>query len=63
MITLTREKMNEYIIVREILIQNFIALVNQKIAQGYTPLGGVTTKNLDGTEYYMQAMAKLDYKV
>lgn len=48
--------MSEYIIVRDYLIQNFIALVNEKIKEGYTPLGGVTTKNLDGIEYYMQAM-------
>jgi len=56
--------MTDYIIVKEYLLQNFVALVNQKIQEGYTTIGGVTTKDDAGSgTYYMQAMARLDYKV
>jgi hypothetical protein len=51
--------MTDYIIVKEYLLQNFTSDVNEKIKQGYIPVGGVTTKNDAGFgNYYMQAMIK-----
>jgi hypothetical protein len=48
----------EYIIVENHILQIFIGAVNQKIVEGWTPLGGVATDTVDGTSYYTQAMTR-----
>jgi hypothetical protein len=44
--------MEKYILVRHHQEQIFIGLVNQKINEGYVPIGGVVVKRID----FYQAM-------
>lgn len=49
-----------YAVIREFILDRFIELVNEKIAEGWQPLGGVSRSSggSGGTGYYLQAMVK-----
>lgn len=55
--------MTDYIVVKENTIDLLIESVNENIVEGYVTIGGIaTTNNADNTQYYLQAMVKLDYE-
>jgi hypothetical protein len=54
--------MTDYIIVKDDLLNLFVDTVNEKLKEGYTTIGGVSTRNNGGFICYMQAMAKLGTK-
>jgi hypothetical protein len=51
--------MTDYIVVKEDTLDLLIEMVNQNIVEGYTTIGGINTVDT----YYLQAMARLDYKI
>ncbi|NND64469.1 MAG: DUF1737 domain-containing protein [Gammaproteobacteria bacterium] len=50
----------EYKVVNEFILDRFIELVNEAIASGWEPLGGVTrsSSGTGGTGYYLQSLVK-----
>ena len=52
--------LKEYIVVKEDLLNILVDRVNEKIEEGYTTIGGISTVK-DGHNYYIQAMCMLLY--
>ena len=49
----------EYIVLKDSGIEELISLVNQFIADGWKPVGGISTGDIMGSSnYYLQAMIK-----
>ena len=51
--------MSEYLLVEHWNLKEFVAKCNEKLAEGYTPLGGVSTAISQGNETrYTQAFGR-----